>query len=88
MIMRIAKLGLLIGVILLTSCIGEKEEDIKVTLNYQHENKKQKEYPEANFNNVPRYTTGSDHEYMKVSTVVSLSIVTLSIVSSSTIWLG
>ena len=47
MIIRMKKLGLLIGVILLTSCLGEKEEDVKVTLNYEHP--KQKEYPEANF---------------------------------------
>ena len=31
----------------LISCEGQKEEDIKVTLNYEHP--KQKEYPEANF---------------------------------------
>ena len=36
----------LIGIVY-QSCESNKEEDIKVTLNYQH--KKQKEYPEANY---------------------------------------
>ena len=40
-------LGLLIVATSLISCEGQKEEDIKVTLNYEHP--KQKEYPEANF---------------------------------------
>ena len=40
-------LGLLIAATSLISCEGQKEEDIKVTLNYEHP--KQKEYPEANF---------------------------------------
>ena len=40
-------LGLLIAATSLISCEGQKEEDIKVTLNYEHP--RQKEYPEANF---------------------------------------
>ena len=40
-------LGLLIVAISLISCEGQKEEDIKVTLNYEHP--RQQEYPEANF---------------------------------------
>ena len=40
-------LGLLIAVTSLISCEGQKEEDIKVTLNYEHP--RQEEYPEANF---------------------------------------
>ena len=40
-------LGLLIVATSLISCEGQKEEDVKVTLNYEHP--KQKEYPEANF---------------------------------------
>ena len=56
------KLGLLIGVILLTSCIGEKEEDIKVTLNYNHEKSKQKEYPEANYRTGARPVLAAKHK--------------------------
>lgn len=40
-------LGLLIAATSLISCESQKEEDIKVTLNYEHP--RQKEYPEANF---------------------------------------
>ena len=40
-------LGLLIVATSLISCESQKEEDIKVTLNYEHP--RQKEYPEANF---------------------------------------
>ena len=40
-------LGLLIVATSLISCEGQKEEDVKVTLNYEHPS--QKEYPEANF---------------------------------------
>jgi len=40
-------LGLLIAASSLISCESQKEEDIKVTLNYEHP--RQKEYPEANF---------------------------------------
>ena len=40
-------LGLLIVATSLISCEGQKEEDVKVTLNYEHP--RQKEYPEANF---------------------------------------
>ena len=40
-------LGLLIVATSLISCEGQKEEDVKVTLNYEHP--RQEEYPEANF---------------------------------------
>ena len=60
MIIRMKKLGLLIGVILLTSCLGEKEEDIKVTLNYKHA--KQKEYPEANYRTGARPVLVAKHK--------------------------
>ena len=33
---------------LFIGCLGSEEEDIQVKLNYDH--KKQKEYPEANYN--------------------------------------
>ena len=61
-IIKMKKLGLLIGVILLTSCIGEKEEDIKVTLNYNHEKSKQKEYPEANYRTGARPVLAAKHK--------------------------
>ena len=62
MITKIARLGLLIGLLSITSCIGEKEEDIKVTLNYKHENKKQKEYPEANYRTGARPVLVAKHK--------------------------
>ena len=60
MITKIARLGLLIGLLSITSCIGEKEEDIKVTLNYEHA--KQKEYPEANYRTGARPVLVAKHK--------------------------
>ena len=47
MIMKMSKFVLLIGLLSIISCESQKEEDIKVTLNYKHP--RQLEYPEANF---------------------------------------
>jgi len=47
MIMKMKRFVLLIGLLSIISCESQKEEDIKVTLNYKHP--RQQEYPEANF---------------------------------------
>ena len=47
MTMRKTILGSLIVLISLISCEGQKEEDFRISLNYEHP--KQQEYPEANF---------------------------------------
>ena len=47
MIMKMKRFVLLIGLLSIISCESQKEEDIKVTLNYNHP--RQQEYPEANF---------------------------------------
>ena len=49
----------LIGIVY-QSCESNKEEDIKVTLNYQH--KKQKEYPEANYRRNVRPVLTAKHK--------------------------
>ena len=47
MTMRKTILGSLIVLISLISCESDKQEDFKISLNYEHP--KQQEYPEANF---------------------------------------
>ena len=52
MTMRKTILGSLIVLISLISCESQKEEDFRISLNYEHP--RQQEYPEANFRTASR----------------------------------